>query len=152
MVWEQNKSRHFLAFARAWNWGKIQHFLSGDDIPSSHNLQLPVTRATVLFAVLTLLALAGTNQGTSGLCHFLTTQNIPHITSFFCLSDRAGGAKFWKEHGEATAKLEEFCETLKKEQEYRKKITTVLQDGEAFYDAAFGEVKVIVHVSFFFVC
>ena len=34
-----------------------------------------------------------------------------------------------------------------KEQEQRNDIVTMLQDGEAFFDVAFGEVKVIVNVS-----
>ena len=63
------------------------------------------------------------------------------------LSDRAGGAKFWQEHEEATAKLEEFCDTLRSEQMRRKNVIRVLEDGDAFYATAFGEVKVIVHVS-----
>lgn len=47
----------------------------------------------------------------------------------------------------ATATLEEFLETLRREQEERKNIIKVLEDGEAFCDVSYGEVKVIVHVS-----
>ena len=63
-----------------------------------------------------------------------------------CL-DRTGGGKFCEEYELATSKLEEFSETLRREQEERKSVIKVLEDGEAFYDVAYGEVKVIVHVS-----
>lgn len=36
---------------------------------------------------------------------------------------------------------------MRREQEERKNIVKVLEDGEAFYDVSYGEVKVIVHVS-----
>lgn len=52
----------------------------------------------------------------------------------------------------ATATLEEFLETLRREQEERKNIIKVLEDGEAFCDVSYGEVKVIVHVSVMSVC
>ena len=67
----------------------------------------------------------------------------------FCLlySDRTGGGKFCEEYELATATLEEFLEALRREQEERRNIIKVLEDGEAFCDVAYGEVKVIVHVS-----
>ena len=65
--------------------------------------------------------------------------------SFF--SDRTGGGKFCEEYELATAKLEEFSEMLKREQQERLDIIKVLEDGEAFYDISHGEVKVIVNVS-----
>lgn len=64
-------------------------------------------------------------------------------------SDRTGGGKFCEEYELATSKLEEFSETLRREQQERKNIVKVLEDGEAFYDVSYGEVKVIVHVSVF---
>lgn len=67
-----------------------------------------------------------------------------------CL-DRTGGGKFCEEYELATSKLEEFSETLRREQEERKNIVKALEDGEAFYDVSYGEVKVIVHVSEFII-
>ncbi|KAL9987261.1 hypothetical protein ACROYT_G001539 [Oculina patagonica] len=61
------------------------------------------------------------------------------------LKDRTGGGKFCEEYELATSKLEEFSETLRREQEERKNIVKALEDGEAFYDVSYGEVKVIVH-------
>ena len=61
--------------------------------------------------------------------------------------DRTGGGKFCEEYELATATLEEFLETLRREQEERRNIIKVLEDGEAFCDVSYGEVKVIVHVS-----
>ena len=66
---------------------------------------------------------------------------------FLLFLDRTGGGKFCEEYESATAKLEEFSETLRHEQQERKNIVKVLEDGEAFYDVSYGEVKVIVHVS-----
>ena len=66
------------------------------------------------------------------------------------LSDRSTGAKFTAEYEAASEKLESFCETLKSEKEETSKLVQCLEDGKSFYDAAFGEVKVIVHVSEFF--
>lgn len=65
----------------------------------------------------------------------------------FFFSDRTGGGKFCEEYELATAKLEEFSEMLKREQQERLDIIKVLEDGEAFYDTSYGEVKVIVNVS-----
>ena len=62
-------------------------------------------------------------------------------------SDRTGGGKFCEEYELATTKLEEFSEILKREQQERVDLIKVLEDGEAFYDTSYGEVKVIVHVS-----
>lgn len=61
--------------------------------------------------------------------------------------DRTGGGKFCEEYELATSKLQEFSETLRREQEERKNLIKVLEDGGAFFDVAYGEVKVIVHVS-----
>jgi len=63
------------------------------------------------------------------------------------LLDRTGGGKFCEEYELATATLEEFLETLRREQEERRNMIKVLEDGEAFCDVSYGEVKVIVHVS-----
>ena len=65
------------------------------------------------------------------------------------MSDRTGGGKFCEEYEVATTKLEEFSELLKREQQERTDLIKVLEDGEAFYDTSYGEVKVIVHVSNF---
>ena len=73
------------------------------------------------------------------------------MLSLLC-SDRTGGGKFCEEYELATATLEEFLETLRREQEERKNIIKVLEDGEAFCDVSYGEVKVIVHVSVTSVC
>ena len=62
-------------------------------------------------------------------------------------SDRTGGGKFCEEYELATTKLEEFSEMLRREQQERLDMIKVLEDGEAFYDTSYGEVKVIVHVS-----
>ncbi|KAJ7365882.1 Regulation of nuclear pre-mRNA domain-containing protein 2 [Desmophyllum pertusum] len=59
--------------------------------------------------------------------------------------DRTGGGKFCEEYELATSKLEDFSGTLLREQQERKNIIKVLEDGEAFYDVSYGEVKVIVH-------
>ena len=61
--------------------------------------------------------------------------------------DRTGGGKFCEEYELATAKLEEFSEILRREQQERLDVIKALEDGEAFYDTSYGEVKVIVHVS-----
>ena len=66
---------------------------------------------------------------------------------YLFFSDRTGGGKFCEEYELATAKLEEFSEMLKREQQERLDIIKVLEDGEAFYDTSYGEVKVIVNVS-----
>ena len=74
---------------------------------------------------------------------FVPIFNAKYIFSL----DRTGGRKFCEEYELATSKLEEFSETLRREQEERLDIIRALEDGEAFYDTSYGEVKVIVHVS-----
>ena len=82
--------------------------------------------------------------------HFAPTPKHTVFVIIFHLmlfSDRTGGGKFCEEYELATTKLEEFSELLKKEQQERSDMIKVLEDGEAFYDTSYGEVKVIVHVS-----
>ena len=82
------------------------------------------------------------------MCHlgfgfFILTSTV----FIFSLLDRATGAKFTSEYEAASEKLESFCETLQQEKEEINKLIQILDDGKSFYDSAFGEVKVIVHVS-----
>ncbi|EDO31191.1 predicted protein [Nematostella vectensis] len=61
------------------------------------------------------------------------------------LKDRSTGARFTEEYEMASQKLEKFCKTIEQEKEERSQLISVVEDGGLFYDAAYGEVKVIVH-------
>ena len=77
----------------------------------------------------------------------MSTQGICNDVVNIFFSDRTGGGKFCEEYELATSKIDEFSGMLRREQQERQDMIKVLEDGEAFCDTSYGEVKVIVHVS-----
>lgn len=67
--------------------------------------------------------------------------------AFLGLSDKTGGKKFSKEFEEASAKLEEFVNSLDKQVKDGPSLTEVLENAGIFYEAQYKEVKVVANVS-----
>ena len=63
------------------------------------------------------------------------------------ISDRAGGKKFSEQFEDGANKLEDYVNSLKKEIEIRRKLIDLLKKSEIFYDAQFGEAKIVTNVS-----
>lgn len=62
-----------------------------------------------------------------------------------CLKDKTGGKKFSKEFEEASAKLEEFVNSLDKQVKNGPSLTEVLENAGIFYEAQYKEVKVVAN-------
>ncbi|XP_015683381.1 regulation of nuclear pre-mRNA domain-containing protein 2 isoform X1 [Protobothrops mucrosquamatus] len=62
-----------------------------------------------------------------------------------CLKDKTGGKKFSKEFEEASAKLEEFVNSLDKQVKDGPSLTEVLENAGIFYEAQYKEVKVVAN-------
>ncbi|KAL8184828.1 UNVERIFIED_CONTAM: Regulation of nuclear pre-mRNA domain-containing protein 2 [Gekko kuhli] len=62
-----------------------------------------------------------------------------------CLKDKTGGKKFSKEFEEASAKLEEFVNSLDKQVKNAPSLTEVLENAGIFYEAQYKEVKVVAN-------
>ncbi|XP_034954003.2 regulation of nuclear pre-mRNA domain-containing protein 2 isoform X2 [Zootoca vivipara] len=62
-----------------------------------------------------------------------------------CLKDKTGGKKFSKEFEEASAKLEEFVNSLGKQVKSGPSLTEVLENAGIFYEAQYKEVKVVAN-------
>ncbi|XP_070807260.1 LOW QUALITY PROTEIN: regulation of nuclear pre-mRNA domain-containing protein 2 [Pituophis catenifer annectens] len=62
-----------------------------------------------------------------------------------CLKDKTGGKKFSKEFEEASAKLEEFVNSLDKQLKDGPSLTEVLENAGIFYEAQYKEVKVVAN-------
>ena len=68
----------------------------------------------------------------------------------FCFSpDRSGVNKFVKEFEESREKLDLYCNTLSRSINDKRSLIDMLYHSETYYDAAYEEAKVIVHVSRF---
>lgn len=63
------------------------------------------------------------------------------------LPDKTGGKKFSKEFEEASAKLEEFVNSLDRQVKDGPSLTEVLENAGIFYEAQYKEVKVVANVS-----
>uniref|UniRef100_A0A8C5QVZ8 Regulation of nuclear pre-mRNA domain-containing protein 2 n=1 Tax=Leptobrachium leishanense TaxID=445787 RepID=A0A8C5QVZ8_9ANUR len=61
------------------------------------------------------------------------------------LKDKAGGKKFSKDFEEASAKLEEFVNTLEKQVKNGPSLADELENACIFYEAQYREVKVVVN-------
>lgn len=97
-------------------------------------------QAWILFSSLG-LNIRSWNVGAALLSGF--AQNPP----FLGLSDKTGGKKFSKEFEEASAKLEEFVNSLDKQVKDGPSLTEVLENAGIFYEAQYKEVKVVANVS-----
>ncbi|KAM3825068.1 regulation of nuclear pre-mRNA domain-containing protein 2 isoform 3-T6 [Vipera latastei] len=64
-----------------------------------------------------------------------------------CLKDKTGGKKFSKEFEEASAKLEEFVNSLDKQVKDGPSLTEVLENAGIFYEAQYKEVKVVANTA-----
>lgn len=62
------------------------------------------------------------------------------------LSDYAGGNRFSIEFEESSKKYEDLVESLECESRHRQTLIGILQDGDAYYDAAFKEATIIANV------
>ena len=61
--------------------------------------------------------------------------------------DRAGGKQFSKQFDDASTKLEDYVQSLTKEVEMRRKLVSLLDNGEIFYEAQNSEAKIVANVS-----
>ena len=62
--------------------------------------------------------------------------------------DRAGGKQFSKQFDDASTKLEDYVQSLTKEVEMRRKLVSLLDNGEIFYEAQNSEAKIVANVSY----
>ena len=65
----------------------------------------------------------------------------------FTISDRSGVNRFVKEFEDSNEKLDVYCNTLSKCINDKRVLIDMLHHSENYYDAAYEEAKVIVHVS-----
>ncbi|XP_022110340.1 regulation of nuclear pre-mRNA domain-containing protein 2-like [Acanthaster planci] len=61
------------------------------------------------------------------------------------LKDRAGGKRFSQQFEDSAIKLEDYVNSLTKEVELRRKLFDLLQKSEIFYEAQFGEAKIVAN-------
>ncbi|XP_038076989.1 proline-rich protein 36-like isoform X2 [Patiria miniata] len=61
------------------------------------------------------------------------------------LKDRAGGKRFSQQFEDSAVKLEDYVTSLTKEVELRRKLFDLLQKSEIFYEAQFGEAKIVAN-------
>ncbi|XP_046857299.1 regulation of nuclear pre-mRNA domain-containing protein 2-like [Xenia sp. Carnegie-2017] len=61
------------------------------------------------------------------------------------LKDYAGGNRFSIEFEESSKKYEDLVESLECESQHRQTLIGILQDGDAYYDAAFKEATIIAN-------
>ena len=67
--------------------------------------------------------------------------------NFIVLTDRAGGKRFSQQFEDSAIKLEGYVASLTKEVELRRKIFDLLEKSEIFYEAQYGEAKIVANVS-----
>ncbi|XP_033634094.1 formin-like protein 20 [Asterias rubens] len=61
------------------------------------------------------------------------------------LKDRAGGKRFSQQFEDSAVKLEGYVASLTKEVELRRKLFDLLQKSEIFYEAQYGEAKIVAN-------
>ncbi|XP_033120549.1 regulation of nuclear pre-mRNA domain-containing protein 2-like [Anneissia japonica] len=61
------------------------------------------------------------------------------------LKDRAGGKRFSKHFEDATNKLDDYVQSLSKEVEMRQDLLELLEKSVVFYEAQFGEAKIVAN-------
>lgn len=64
-----------------------------------------------------------------------------------CTTDRAHGNEFSKQFEDSCVKLEDFVGSFEKGVHDRKTLITALEEGELFYQAQFGEARIVANVS-----
>ena len=64
------------------------------------------------------------------------------------LADKSQGKEFCKQFEESCNKLEEYVKNLKKEIKDRTELIEYLEQADLFYDAQYGEVKLVATVRY----
>ena len=73
--------------------------------------------------------------------------SINNLNIFVDFTDRSGVNKFVKEFEESKEKLDLYCNKLSRCINDKRALIDMLSHSETYYDAAYEEAKVIVHVS-----
>ena len=63
------------------------------------------------------------------------------------ISDKAHCQEFLQQFEDSCAKLEDFVSSLEKEVKDRKAMVENLEQSEIFYDAQYGEARIVANVS-----
>lgn len=91
------------------------------------------------------LASASISDFTEHLC-YIENNSFCAIKIVF-VSDRSGVNKFVKEFEESKEKLDGYCSKLSRCINDKRVLIDMLHHSETYYEAAYEEAKVIVHVS-----
>ena len=62
-------------------------------------------------------------------------------------SDYAGGNRFSLEFEESSTKYDDLLKSLESEKQHRQGLTNLLEDSDAYYQAALKEASIIANVS-----